>query len=186
MKSDTKKEVIEVARHLFGTQGFKNTTMSDIAQAVGVQKPSLYYFFSSKEDICVTVLNMVLKEVIEIFRSFSGEVGPEELQVMIKAVLKKGIKEGGSGMMVYREMAINADSDLMAETKKLYQTMVRELADVLHRAGVRTPFFAAQVLIDSQQMYLIRRECREKQDSVERYAFKMAQLLIKEDNEHEE
>ncbi len=55
---DRRERIIEVARGLIARYGFKKTTMSDIAQAVGVAKATLYHYFRSKEDILREIINV--------------------------------------------------------------------------------------------------------------------------------
>lgn len=43
--------VLETAARLFNIQGFDRTSMNDIAAALGVTKPSLYYYFPSKDEL---------------------------------------------------------------------------------------------------------------------------------------
>ncbi len=43
--------VIGVAASAFNRRGFANTSMDDVARALGVTKPTLYQYFSSKQDI---------------------------------------------------------------------------------------------------------------------------------------
>lgn len=54
---DKKNYIIEAAKSLIGKFGFKKTTMEDIARACRMGKATIYYYFSSKEDI--------LREIIE-------------------------------------------------------------------------------------------------------------------------
>jgi AcrR family transcriptional regulator len=49
--ADTRERIFEAALDLFGTRGFEQTTMRDIAQAVGIKAPSLYKHFASKQQI---------------------------------------------------------------------------------------------------------------------------------------
>jgi AcrR family transcriptional regulator len=44
-------EVIAKAAELFDTRGFHNTSMEDIADGVGLRKPTLYHYFKSKDEI---------------------------------------------------------------------------------------------------------------------------------------
>ncbi len=55
---DRRERIIEVARGLIARYGFKKTTMSDIAQAAGVAKATLYHYFRSKEDILREIINI--------------------------------------------------------------------------------------------------------------------------------
>ncbi|GMU95014.1 MAG: TetR/AcrR family transcriptional regulator [Ignavibacterium album] len=56
--SDTKKELIlKTARELLAKNGFAKTTLDDIAQALGMKKSSLYYYYSNKEALLEDVMN---------------------------------------------------------------------------------------------------------------------------------
>lgn len=54
-------EICNIAARFFASDGVRNTSMADIAGAVGIQKPSLYYFFASKEELLVEVLRPVVE-----------------------------------------------------------------------------------------------------------------------------
>ena len=59
--------IINSARKLFSIYGFKKTTMDEIAQGAGKAKSSLYYYFSSKEDVFTAVVDhesKILSETI--------------------------------------------------------------------------------------------------------------------------
>ena len=51
-----KEQIIEAARNVFKTFGYKKTTMIDVAKATGNAKSSIYYYFESKEDIFKSVI----------------------------------------------------------------------------------------------------------------------------------
>ena len=50
-KKSTKESIAEAALDLFSTQGFEATSVSQIAEAVGIRKASLYSHFNSKQEI---------------------------------------------------------------------------------------------------------------------------------------
>jgi AcrR family transcriptional regulator len=57
-----RKEILDCAARLFAANGTATTSMLHIAQDVGIRKPSLYHFFSSKEDLVRAVLRPVVEE----------------------------------------------------------------------------------------------------------------------------
>ncbi|MFV0378558.1 MAG: TetR/AcrR family transcriptional regulator [Mangrovibacterium sp.] len=60
-KKDVNREtILKIAQDIFSKYGYKKTTLDDIANAVRKGKSSLYYYFSSKEDLFQAV---ILKEV---------------------------------------------------------------------------------------------------------------------------
>jgi AcrR family transcriptional regulator len=63
-------EIVAAATKLFAERGYAQTTMSDIARAVGLQQSSLYYWFRRKE--------LILQEALVVNRApldFIGRVG---------------------------------------------------------------------------------------------------------------
>lgn len=65
----TKDRITEVSAELFYYKGYHTTTLDDVARALAVTKPSLYYHFPSKEAIllaCIeTATNDLLKAVAD-------------------------------------------------------------------------------------------------------------------------
>ena len=60
-KSNTRDEILKVALDLFSVNGYEVTSISQIAEAVGIRKASLYSHFSNKQDILDTVIATVLE-----------------------------------------------------------------------------------------------------------------------------
>jgi len=55
-RTRTRDKLVEVARELFHKQGYRSTGLAQILRAAEVNSGSLYYFFPSKEDLLVAVL----------------------------------------------------------------------------------------------------------------------------------
>ena len=60
----TREEILIAAAQIFSQKGFHATSMQDIAQAVNLQKASLYHHVSSKQEILVDVLDRALDLLI--------------------------------------------------------------------------------------------------------------------------
>jgi AcrR family transcriptional regulator len=60
----TRDDILEAAAQIFGQKGFHATSMNDIAQAVNLQKASLYHHVTSKQEILVDVLDQALDMLI--------------------------------------------------------------------------------------------------------------------------
>ena len=55
-KGLNRNTIVEKAREIFAHYGFRKTTMNEIAEGVGKGKSSLYYYFSSKEEVYRAVI----------------------------------------------------------------------------------------------------------------------------------
>ena len=61
-RGNTKREILEASLELFSVQGFEATSISQIAEAVGIRKASLYSHFEIKQAILDTLVKEVLQQ----------------------------------------------------------------------------------------------------------------------------
>lgn len=86
---DKQQEIFAAALHLFQAKGYHGTSMQDLADAMGMQKASLYYYIRSKEELLVRVCERgtgaftnELSEIVD-----SDLPAPEKLQRAIECHL---------------------------------------------------------------------------------------------------
>lgn len=60
--ANTKQEILNVSLNLFSTQGYEATSVSQIVEAVGIRKASLYSHFTSKQEILDELMKIVLEQ----------------------------------------------------------------------------------------------------------------------------
>ena len=68
----TKRFIIETAAPIFNKKGYAGTSLSDLTQATGLTKGSIYGNFKNKDDVAVCAFNHNLSFIIE---SLTAEVG---------------------------------------------------------------------------------------------------------------
>ncbi len=59
-RGNTRQEILDTALNLFSVQGYEASSVSQIAEAVGIRKASVYSHFGSKQEI----LNALVQEVL--------------------------------------------------------------------------------------------------------------------------
>jgi AcrR family transcriptional regulator len=75
----TREGILEAAARIFSEKGFHATSMQDIADAVHLQKASLYHHFSSKQEILVDILDHALDLInTRLELVLSQSLSPEE------------------------------------------------------------------------------------------------------------
>ena len=72
-KGNTRQQILQAALELFSTQGFEATSMSQIADAVGIRKASVYSHFESKQ----ALLDALLQETLEQYDRYSLFAGAD-------------------------------------------------------------------------------------------------------------
>lgn len=55
--AETRRQAQQVALELFTTRGYENTTLKQIADELGLNKASLYYYFTSKQAILTSLFD---------------------------------------------------------------------------------------------------------------------------------
>lgn len=61
--TETYVKIIKCAYELFATNGFDRTSLNSIATAVGISKPSMYYYFASKDHLLDIVFKIILEQI---------------------------------------------------------------------------------------------------------------------------
>ena len=62
-RNNTKQEILDAALNLFSVQGYEATSISQIADAVGIRKASMYSHFGSKQEILDALVRDVLNSI---------------------------------------------------------------------------------------------------------------------------
>lgn len=74
-----RSDIIQAAAQIFRQKGFHATSMQEIADAVKLQKSSLYHHIPSKQDILLTILDHALDLLISDMRSVvESDLPPEQ------------------------------------------------------------------------------------------------------------
>lgn len=58
--NDLERQIIETAQQLFIEKGFAGTSMSDIAATVGINRPTLHYYFRTKDKMFKAVFGSII------------------------------------------------------------------------------------------------------------------------------
>jgi AcrR family transcriptional regulator len=107
------------AAAVFASQGLDGTRMEDIVEATGIPRPTLYYHFSSKEEILAWLLERLLRELaIEIGHVIDRDESARERLVAIVDVHLRVFAE-------HRELTVALLTDLGRITR------IPELADAI-------------------------------------------------------
>src|ERR671936_3070023 len=90
--SERRAELTRIAARLFAEKGYQGTSLADLAEELGVQKPSLYHHIASKEDL----LWEVASEGARAFHAALDAI-PETTRAVEKIRLPVGAHLAGGG-----------------------------------------------------------------------------------------
>lgn len=114
------REIIETAVSLFQERGYADTSVEDVAQAIGILKGSLYYYIDSKEDLLFRIVDDVHEGVQKVIDDVDArtDLGPlERVELYIReqvAFNARHIKE----ITVYHHEFPRLAGDRLTEIKR--------------------------------------------------------------------
>lgn len=79
--------ILDAALDVFSRHGFRGATLDQIAQAAGLSKPNLLYYFPSKEAIHVELLSGLMENWLEPLEALRADGDP--IEEIIAYVLRK-------------------------------------------------------------------------------------------------
>ncbi|MDH6490635.1 TetR family transcriptional regulator [Streptomyces sp. SAI-127] len=85
-KQRTREALLRVAIELFTTEGYEETTVDDIADAVGVSQRTFFRYFAGKEDAALALDEMTVTRFVEAVRARPPHEPP--LEALRQAVLE--------------------------------------------------------------------------------------------------
>ncbi|MBM5571061.1 MULTISPECIES: TetR/AcrR family transcriptional regulator [Deefgea] len=87
--------ILDATTSILGSKGYDLMTMDDVANAVGISKPSLYKHFKSKEDLVGEALIRLIDGAIDFLAQLDDELPPfEKLKSLLEWALRVRL-EGG-------------------------------------------------------------------------------------------
>ena len=79
VSEERKQQILDAAIIVFARQGFHKARMDDIAEEVGLSKGSLYWYFKSKDEIILTLMNhLFMQEAEELNDLLAAELSASE------------------------------------------------------------------------------------------------------------
>jgi AcrR family transcriptional regulator len=134
---DVKREaVIRAAARAFSERGYHNTSIDEIAAALNVTKPTIYYYVANKEQLLLECILTGLERVLAPFRRPrpAGTSAREQLNETIRHYAQAIASEYGGCMVRAEDLGLAPDS--LGRIKKLKSEIDHAIRQLLEE-GVR-------------------------------------------------
>jgi TetR/AcrR family transcriptional regulator, cholesterol catabolism regulator len=143
------RQILEAAAHIFHERGYADTSVQDVANAVGLLKGSLYYYIESKEDLLFRVLQDVhaqAKQILDVVPEM--DVPPlERLAAYVRGHVEFNLRNIEKVAVYYHdfEQLSPERREEIVTTRKRYEEFVIELIEEAQKAGDVDPDLDAHV-----------------------------------------
>src|SRR5690606_28201188 len=123
--------VVMAAARLFARAGFHATSLDDVANALGVTKPTIYHYFANKDEILFECMRRGLTAIALAGTEATkarGANGLERLEAMMRAYARVMAQDLGRVTILTSEFDLSVTSKReFRRIKKEVDSMVREL-----------------------------------------------------------
>lgn len=112
VSTETENKILEAARKEFETKGYVGTRMQEIADAAGISKASLHYYFRSKDKLFEKIFEQALEEYLPIVHTWLDDsLGLEEKVRRFTSQLFSFIRDG---RMLFLIREINRNPEILS------------------------------------------------------------------------
>lgn len=148
-KVEKKQEILKAAIRIFAQNGVVQTKMTDIAEAAGIGKGTIYEYFRSKEDIFAEAYNHIfLNTEHRIAEVLESPIQPEEklrnfMSVTMEELLVKDRGEFAGIMMSFWSEGIRNKNEKIMEIidlKKIYSDFRIMIVSILEEGMKKGQF----------------------------------------------
>ncbi len=80
-KAMHRREILEAAKKVFAKKGFAAATVDEIAREAEFSKGAIYFYFNSKEDLFLSLIQQITSELEEKIKKIVGKSGDTENKI---------------------------------------------------------------------------------------------------------
>jgi AcrR family transcriptional regulator len=131
------QEILEKAAALFAERGFANTSLQDVAQALGIGRTALYHYISSKDELLASLVRGLTQETAEAVDAIAGDSTLTPAAKLEAAVRGMAARVAGSPAR-FRLLLVSEGSlskPLAAEHRQARRRVLRGLTAIV-REGI--------------------------------------------------
>jgi AcrR family transcriptional regulator len=133
-----RERILVAARQRFVQQGYRGLSMREIADAVGVSKPALYYHFQDKERLFLAVIDADLNEMEVLLDRIRAEGEPALRQIasLVREILTQPAEKRAAIHLARREMSQLSEPAQAAVYEAYREKFFQKIQDILE-TGIR-------------------------------------------------
>ena len=131
---ERKAQLLDVARKVFGRNGFHGVSMDDVAREAGITKPILYDHFTSKEALYLALLDADSLELEERLRSaLDAPTGNRErIRASFQAYFEF-VDEHAEGFRLLMQETVGANDVFRSGVGRVRSRIMQEVSDLIVR-----------------------------------------------------
>jgi TetR/AcrR family transcriptional regulator, cholesterol catabolism regulator len=142
--STTREKLLAHAVKLFLKKGYEKTSTRDLAKAVGIQAPGIYYYFKSKKEILIELNEESWRRFREmVLEPAARAADPEErIKLYIRNMIKYQLALGEKTLLVDDSVTIKNVGSRKAYEREVFNFLRDSLRELSKNRGIENPINA--------------------------------------------
>lgn len=188
----TKAKIFQAAARLFAEKGYNGVSMREISESTGLSKPTIYYYFGSKEGVYTSLVEVGLHHNLEQFQQII------DMNIPVKQKIIEIVKIRFKQVQEYPEFAkffllIFMSIENLPFLKKFIEEAAsrrQSLADLIQQGIFQgefgksaNPKLAADILIGTLMHFIVKQLNVKKKILSDELAEEIVELIFKGLNE---
>lgn len=131
IQEEKEEQILEAALEVFSANGFRGSTIDQIADVAGMSKPNLLYYFRTKEAMHRALIDRVLDTWLDPLRAFNAEGNPvAEIRSYIRRKLEMA-RDFPRESRLFANEVLQGAPRIVDELKGPLKQLVDEKAEVI-------------------------------------------------------
>ncbi len=190
MKEETKKNILEKGMGLIFKSGYHSVGLQKILDQAGIPKGSFYYYFKSKEDFGLQVLDFYAAESLLFMKSFleDKDLDPRQRIFKLLETVKdlyteqgylQGCLLGNSSLELAAQKVVFAEkiSQKFTEWQALFVRTIQQGQDLGSIPGQRSAEDLAAFLLNSWEGALVRMKSTRNNEPMDLFISFMQEII---------
>jgi TetR/AcrR family transcriptional regulator len=139
---DTREKILETAMRLFSTQGFSNTSLSQVAKEAQVSKALIFWHFENKEQLFRTAIQRTLEPyVVNVLDDLEGLSEIDQIKRLVDAYYAF-VSENIYSVKFFLSLILREEKhpdDVVAhmtELQRVYRNLLADIVDNGRQKGI--------------------------------------------------
>lgn len=151
---ERKHEILDIAKELFIEKGYENTSIVNILEKVGIAKGTLYYYFTSKEEILDAIIDRISEKIFYKAQEISKDPSLSVQEKILGVVMSLNIEDDKEKKIINN---IHNPQNLLMHQKQ-FDSIIDNVVPILTKViceGIEKGIFNTDYPLETVEMILI-------------------------------
>jgi AcrR family transcriptional regulator len=136
-----RQQVVQEAARVFARQGYDQTTMAELADAVGIAAGGLYHYFGSKEQLLIHICDQLMNPLLERARDLVADErrpASDQLRALIRLWVEHVVEHRDHMLVFQQERHVierGAQWKSVRADRKAFERLLESVLDRVRKEG---------------------------------------------------